>query len=167
MGTKYSSQSASGYNASPPSDDGTVSESNKTKWSQVKNKIGDVLKLFTENVNSALLIHFDVGPTALVTSTTLTASHYQKTIEVSGASVTLTLSDASTLTAGWFVWIRNTGTADVTITRFTGADTMNGTAEDILFTYNKTMKVQVNAAETGFITMADDADNLILNRVFN
>jgi len=167
MGTKYPSQSAAGYNASPPSNDGTVSESNKTKWSQITSKIGDVLKLFTENVNSALLTHFDIGPTAIVTSTTLTASHYQQTIEVSGSSITLTLSDAATLTAGWFVWIRNTGTLDVTITRFTGADTMNGTAEDILLSYNKTMKVQVNAAETGFITMADDADNLILNRVFN
>lgn len=167
MGTKYTSQSASGYNSSPPSDDGTVSESNKTKWSQVKSKIGDVLKLFSENINAALLTHFDVGPVALVTSTTLNASHYQKTLEVSGSSITLTLSDAATLTAGWYVWIRNTGTADVTITRFTGADTMNGTAEDILLTYNRTMKVQVNAAESGFITMADDDDNLILNRVFN
>lgn len=155
MGTKYSSQSASGYNASPPSDGGTISESNKTKWSTVTSKIGDVLKLFSENINSALLTHFDVGPTELVTSTTLTASHYQQTIEVSGSSITLTLADASTLTAGWFVWIRNTGASNVTISRFTGTDTYNGSASDVTLSPGNTVRVQVNAAENGFISMSD------------
>jgi len=167
MGTKYTSQSASGYNASPPSDDGTVAETNKTKWAQVTGKIGDVLKLFSENINSALLTHFDVGPTALVGSTTLNASNYQQTIEVSGASIILTLSDAATLTGGWFVWLVNTGTDDVTITRFTGADTFDGTAADVLLLPNTTMRVQVKAAENGFISMGGNEDNIIRTRVFN
>lgn len=167
MGTKYTSQSAAGYNASPPSDDGTIAESNKTKWSQITSKIGDVLKLFTENVNSALLTHFDIGPVTIVTSTTLLASHYQKTIEASGSSIILTLSDASTLSSGWFVWLVNTGSNDITITRATGADTFDGVAADILLPPKTTMRVQVNAAADGFISMGGDLDNIIRTRVFN
>src|SRR3990167_10481092 len=107
MGTKYSSESISGYNATAPADDGTISEANKVKWSTIKTKLPDPLKTAIENIDSKLTTHFNVGPTALTTNTTLDATHYNKIIQVSGSSVTLTLTDAATLGGGWFCWICN------------------------------------------------------------
>jgi hypothetical protein len=74
MGTKFSSKTISGYNSSPPADDGTVSEANRVKYSTLKTKLGDPVKTLAEDINSALVTHVDKGPTAITTATTLGAS---------------------------------------------------------------------------------------------
>src|SRR4030065_1094851 len=151
MGTKYSSQSASGYNATPPSDDGTVSESNKVKWSTQKTKLTDPIKTLADAINTALTTHFDTGPTAVVISTTLGASHYGQYIQTSGASLTHTLTEAATLTAGWYCLVASTDANKVTIGRATGADTINGSAANVTLTGNHPCLIFVNAAANGFI----------------
>jgi len=49
----YTKPSVSGYNTSPPSDDGTVSEDNKIKWSTIKTKITDPVKVYADALGSA------------------------------------------------------------------------------------------------------------------
>src|SRR3990167_10836024 len=152
MGTKYSTNSASGYNATPPADDGTVSEANKTKWSTVKTKLADPVKDLADAINSELVTHFDNGPTALTSNTTLGVTHYNKIIQVSGASVTLTLTDAATLTAGWFCDIISTDASNtVALARATASDMINETSADVTIQTLQSLRVIVNAAANGFL----------------
>jgi len=151
MGTKYTSQSVSGYNSSPPSDDGSTTEANKTKWATIKTKLSDPLNTFIAAVNSALTTHFDRGPTAISTATTLDTTHYQKVIEASGTSE-ITLTDAATLTAGWFVDIINVGSGNLSILRATASDTIDEVSADITLYPLDAIRMTVNAAASGFMT---------------
>lgn len=54
----YTSQSISGYNASPPSDDGSQASSNQVEWAKHINKIGNPLRTLAEAINSAVLAAF-------------------------------------------------------------------------------------------------------------
>ena len=150
MGSKYASKTISGYNATPPADDGTVSEANKVKWATIKTKLDDPIKTLSEAINSALTTHFNTGPTAFTASDTLGVTHHNQDIQVSGSGVTLTLSDAATLGAGWFCSIYNVGTADVTIALATAADTINAVSASVTIYPLESIKVFVIAAATGF-----------------
>ncbi|MFQ5624637.1 MAG: hypothetical protein ACE5FS_14725 [Paracoccaceae bacterium] len=55
MTSPYTSQSISGYNSSPPSDDGSATEANRGKWATIKSKIGDPLKTLAEAIDSAVV----------------------------------------------------------------------------------------------------------------
>ena len=155
MGTKYSTNATSGYNSLPPSDDGTVSEANKVKYSTLKTKLADPIKTLADTINSELVTHFNNGPSAVTANTTLGASHYNQVIQASGAAVTLTLSDAATLLAGWYCWVRNTDTTEsITIGRATAGDTFNGTAANYSLKPNEAIMIVCNAAANGFITVS-------------
>lgn len=54
----YSTQSISGYNSSPPPDDGSQSSANQVEWAKHIDKIGDPLKTLAEAINSAVLSAF-------------------------------------------------------------------------------------------------------------
>lgn len=152
MGTKYSSNSASGYNSTPPVDDGTVSEANKVKWSTIKTKLADPVKTLADTINSELATHFDNGPNAYTANQTLDATHFNKVIQVSGAAVTLTLTDAATLTAGWYCDIVSTDTTNnVTLGRATASDMINETSADVTILPLQQLRVVVNAAANGFL----------------
>ncbi len=152
MGTRYSTNSASGYNSTPPADDGTVSEANKVKWSTVKTKLGDPVKDLADTINSELVTHFNNGPTAITSNTTLDSTHYNKVIQVSGSGVTLTLTDASTLGAGWYCDIVSTDTTNnVTLARATASNMINETSADITILALQDLHVVVNAAANGFL----------------
>jgi len=151
MGTKYTSQTPTGYNSSPPPDDGSTTEANKTKWSTIKTKLSDPLNTWAANIDSALTTHFNRGPTAISTATTLDATHYQKVIEASGTSE-ITLTDAATLTAGWFVDIINVGSGNVPILRATASDTIDEVSADITLFPLDAIRVSVNTGASGFVT---------------
>lgn len=51
----YSSQSISGYNTSPPPDDGSQVASNVAKWSDIKDKFGDPVKTLAEAINTQMV----------------------------------------------------------------------------------------------------------------
>lgn len=51
----YTSQTISGYNASPPPDDGSQSAANQLEWQKHIDKIGDPLKTLAESIDSAAL----------------------------------------------------------------------------------------------------------------
>ena len=48
----YASQSASGYNDSPPVDDGTEVEANRVTWAKIKAKLADPIKTLVDAINT-------------------------------------------------------------------------------------------------------------------
>ena len=127
MGTKYSTQTATGYNASPPSDDGTAVASNEIKWDIVKPKLADPVKDLADNINTALLTHIDESVLDKGVAYTTTAADHKRTINVTAAA-TQSLGDAATMAVGYIVTIKNSHTAAITVDLATGADTLDGTA---------------------------------------
>jgi hypothetical protein len=64
MANPYTQQSIAGYNASPPPDDGSQSESNRLEWSKHIEKIGDPLKTLGAAIDQAV---FDAFASLIVT----------------------------------------------------------------------------------------------------
>lgn len=54
----YTSVSISGYNSSPPPDDGTTGANNTVKWTFHKSKLGDPIKTLSEAINTNVLAAF-------------------------------------------------------------------------------------------------------------
>lgn len=50
----YSKPVISGYDASPPSDDGSQTSQNEVKWSTHKDKLADPIKTYTDAINDAI-----------------------------------------------------------------------------------------------------------------
>lgn len=153
MGAKYSSVSISGYNATPPSDDGSATEANKVKWSTVKTKLGDPTKTAVESINTALVTALNTSARSITASDTAVAGDHLKTIEIASsvtAAVTVTLSDAATMAAGYIVTVSNQSAVVCTIARATGGDTINGTAANISIAPLASIAFVVNAAASGY-----------------
>lgn len=53
--TVYTTQAIASYNASPPSDDGAQTESNRGTWDGVKTKLSDPVKTLAEAINTQLI----------------------------------------------------------------------------------------------------------------
>ena len=54
----YTSQSISGYNSSPPPDDGTQTAANQLSWAKHKTKLADPVKTLAEGINTAVSATF-------------------------------------------------------------------------------------------------------------
>jgi hypothetical protein len=156
LGTKYSSQATSGYNSSPPVDDGTASEANKVKWSTIKTKLADVLKTFGEAINTALVTAFDQSCRTVTASDSAAATDHNRTIQVTTSSVTITLADATTMAAGYIVSVANQSAGDITVALATSTDTIDtvtNTTQTI--SAKEVRRYIVNTAATGYITASD------------
>jgi len=152
MGTKYTSQSTSGYNASPPSDDSTPVASNEVKWSFIKTKLADVLKTFGEGINTAILTHTDESVLDKAVTYTTTAADHKRTINVT-ASATQSLGDAATMAAGYIVTIKNSHSAAITVDLATGTDTFDGTVDgSISLEADEAVTVAVNDSADGYLS---------------
>lgn len=114
MGTKYPTQSASGYNSSPPADNGSVTESNKVKWSTIKTKLSDPVKTLAEAIDTAMVEYVDLGPISKTANYTTTAADHMKTIECTG-TFTVTLLAVASAGAGYTVTIKNAGSGTITV----------------------------------------------------
>jgi len=149
MGTKYTTQATSGYNASPPPDDGTQVAANLITWAGVKTKLADVLKTFGEAINTALVSALDLSARAISTPDTAVASDHWKTLQVTG-STTITLSSAASMGAGYEVGIFNAGTGVVTVALGNAADTINGVSASVTVSIKGTKIFRTNQALTGY-----------------
>ena len=58
----YTPPSLSGFNASPPPDDGSTVASNEVTWASILTKLANPLKTFAEAINTAVKNRFDVTP---------------------------------------------------------------------------------------------------------
>lgn len=154
MGTKYGSGvSVSGYNANPPSDDGSTTESNKVKWSTHKTKLTDPIKTAIESVNTALVTALDSSARAVTASDTAAASDHDKTIQVTSASVVITLSDAATMAAGYKVTIANQSTGTISVALATSTNTIDTVTNAVpVLSAKEVREYIVNAAATGYVT---------------
>ena len=156
MGTKYSTISVSGYNASPPADDGSQVSSNQVKWSYIKGKIGDPLNTFASAVDSALVTALNFGVRQVTASGNTTAADHMKTVEVApsvSTAVTISLGDAATMTANYIVRVKNSGSSTVTVSRVTGADTMDGVAQDLTLLAGQVGLYGINQAADGYLSL--------------
>lgn len=55
MAKVYNTQTISGYNSSPPPDDGTEVSANEVKWATHKTKLGDPIKTLAQAINTELV----------------------------------------------------------------------------------------------------------------
>ena len=154
MGTKYSTQTISGYNSSPPVDDGTQSESNKTKWATVKTKIGDPVKTTVEAINSALVTAFDQSVRSVSAADSTVAGDHNRTIQIAStvtASITISLGDAATMAAGYIVTVANQSTVACVVDRATASNTINGVTSSVSILALESITFIVNSATNGYI----------------
>ena len=153
MGTKYSTTSVTGYNATPPSDDGSTGADNQIFWSTIKTKLPDPLKTALESINTKLVTFADLGPVSKTATYSTVAGDHLKTLECSG-TFTVSLLDASTAGAGYTVEINNIGTGTITVSRATGANTINGAASDAYLLSKTTLTFRCNASANGYNVIA-------------
>lgn len=128
MANPYETQTISGYNSSPPPDDGSQDATNEIKWSTHKTKLADPIKTLTEAVNTETLSAFGLtlGQTYSSHSSnySILEADRGKFLSVTGTT-TITLLDVATAGTGFPIVIINNGTANVTIDG-DGSETING-----------------------------------------
>jgi len=155
MGSRYTNQTISGYNSSPPPDDGTTVAANKITWAGIKTKLADALNTFIAAVNSQLVTFTDFSSVTTSTNLTTDGTHHMKTIEITSGSPTISLGDAASMTNNYIVTVTNTGTGAPVIALATAGNTLDGTANGT-FTFPTGTKTsftfKVNNGATGYYT---------------
>ena len=157
MGTKWSTVSVSGYNSSPPSDDGSTTTANEVKWATIKTKLPDPLKTALESVISKLDTALNFATTAKTGDYTIATTDNGKVIDFT-ASATATLPAASSAGDSFMVGIMNSHSASITISR-AGSDTINGATSYTLPTKHM-LWLYTNDANDGWL--ASQPVNLIV-----
>ena len=154
MGSKYTTQTISGYNSSPPSDDGTQTASNQVKWSTQKTKLTDPLKTQVAAIDTALVSALDTSTTGQTSAYTTVAGDHQKPIEVTGTT-TISLGAASTMAVGYQAMVINKGTAIVTIALNNATDTLDGTTNGTTtIGPGEAISCVVNSTADGYLTLS-------------
>lgn len=69
MPIDYTNTTVTGYNTSPPVDDGTVSEANRTRWQTIKEKLADPLKTAIGSIDTQAETSFGAIPLLVGTQT--------------------------------------------------------------------------------------------------
>jgi hypothetical protein len=127
VGTKYTSQSTSGYNSGNPPDDGTTGDNNKITWTGIRTSLADVLKLFSENIDTQIVNAVDVNTLDKSGDYSVLAADNGRTIECT-STPTITLGAAATMTTGYTVTVKCvSGTATVAVG---GTDEVDGSASN-------------------------------------
>ncbi len=128
MSNPFNSPSLTGYNASPPADDGTQAASNQVEWDKHINKIGDPLKTYAAAISAAALaahgLAFGAAVLAKTANYTVTTSDRGRFITVTGAS-TITLPASADAGEGFPVAVINIG-GDVVTVDGDSSETING-----------------------------------------
>ena len=123
----FTSPTLTGYNASPPTDDGAETANNTVEWAKHKDKLTDPIRTYADsiktNTSSAFAVVFGGKNTQGGNYTVLT-SDAGKTIAASGTS-TITLLASATAGSGFRFRVQNVGTATVTIDG-NASETING-----------------------------------------
>lgn len=157
MGAKYTTQTVSGYNAGPPSDDGGQTDANKVKWSTIKTKLADPPKTTLEAMNTALLTALDFSVNQQAANYTTVAGDHMKTVEIASnvsSAITISLGDAATMTNNYVVRVKNSGSAICTIARATSGDTIDGAAANISIGPKQALVFATNSVPDGYLIVA-------------
>ena len=125
----YVSPTLTGYNANPPSDDGSTTEANRVKWDTVKVKIGDPLNTFSSAIDNAIDSALDFLPnnstTSQSTNFNVATTDDGKIFRVTGNS-TASLPSAATAGAGFQVTIKKDEAGNTVTIDPDGSDTIDG-----------------------------------------
>jgi hypothetical protein len=128
----YTSQTISGYNSSPPPDDGSQTGANRTTWSGVKTKLSDPVKTLAEAINTELVAFAGryIGADLVSKAATfaVATSDTGKMFLCGTGSYTVDLPAASTAGEGFIVGFMNTGSSTIITIDAAGADLINGAA---------------------------------------
>jgi hypothetical protein len=155
LGTKFDGVSISGFNSSPPSDDGSTADANKVKWSTIKTKLADPVKTATESLSSELVTALDQSCRAVSASDSAAASDHDRTIQVNTSSVVITLADATTMAAGYLVSVANQSAGNITVGLATSTDTIDTVTNATQTIGPKEARCYiVNATAKGYITQS-------------
>lgn len=157
MGAKYTSQATSGYNASPPPDDGSQTASNLVTWTGIKSKIGDVLKTFGEAINTSLVAASNTSVRQITVADSTVAGDHMRTIEIAPTvsnTVTVSLGDAATMSTTYLVAVRNSSTISQIISRATAGDKIDGVAGNITIPSKGTLYFTTNSVPDGYLSLA-------------
>jgi microcystin-dependent protein len=163
LATKYTTVTVSGYNASPPADDGTVSEANKVTWAKGKTKLTDPIKTALEAIDTKLIAAADTSPSAKTTSyTTTTSDHDTAVLATSG--VTISLGDAASMGTGYYVTIKNAASSGtLTVSRITAANDIDGVEGDVILGPQQAEKFVCDG--TNYSTLGGAASQTITGEV--
>lgn len=156
MGAKYTTQTVSGFDASPPSDDGTVSAANQVKWSTIKSKLASPLNTWASAVDTALVAAFNTSVNQKTANYTTVAGDHLRTVEVApsvSSAVTISLGDATAMTSVYQVTVKNSGTSTVTVGRITSGDTIDGVAGNLTLAAGQSITLCTNAAANGYVVV--------------
>ena len=159
MGTRYTTQSLSGYNASPPSDDGTVAASNQVSWAKHLSKIGNPLKTLAEAINTQLVAALTTTARSVSVSDSTVAGDHWRTVEIASnatSGVTVSLADAATMTNGYVVTVANQSAFSQTIGRSTATDTINTITANVTIRSLESITFAVNTLANGYIRVGND-----------
>jgi hypothetical protein len=153
LGSKYSTQAISGYNSSPPSDDGSTAATNRVAWSTIKTKLTDPPKNQAGSIDSAIVTALDTSPRAITGSDSTIAGDHWRTIQVNTATVVVTLADAATMTAGYIVNVANQSAGDITVNLASAGDTIDGVTNTTnTISAKEVREYIVNSTARGYIT---------------
>jgi hypothetical protein len=132
MAAPYTTQSISGYNDNPPSDDGSTTEANRVKWSTIKTKLADTVKTLAEAINSQVGTAFGkviggAGVTSSAISYQVLSTDQGKLVKITGAGTTVTTPDATVVTSPFVFALLNNSSGTTTLDG-SGSQTVNGLA---------------------------------------
>jgi hypothetical protein len=152
MGTPYSSVSVSGFNSSPPSDDGTQTDANKVYWATIKTKLADPLNTAAAAINSALVAALAYDGVSKASDYTTVAGDNGRVIEIAStvsSAVTITLGQVATVGTNYFLSVINLSTISQTIARG-GSDTINKSLTSLTLPPLACVFLQSNASGNGY-----------------
>lgn len=125
----YTPPTISGYNASPPPDDGSATSDNEITWAKHKSKLADPLKTYADAINTAVGDAFDLVP---FRATSAKAANYtigatdNGLVFTSSAAITGSLPAAATAGNGFVVGFVNTSASNTLTIAPDGTDTIRG-----------------------------------------
>lgn len=128
MSNVYTAPSISGYNDTPPSDDGANTAANEVTWSGIKTKIGDPVKTYAAAISSAVSTAFGKiffnAVSAESSDYTVVTGDRGKLLSCTG-TITITLIAAATAGDGYVIGIKNSGSGVITVDGYS-SETING-----------------------------------------
>lgn len=129
MSNPFTAPTLSGYNASPPADDGSATDANTIKWATHIDKIGDPLRTYAQaissNVSTAFGKMFGNDFAEKTANYTVATSDQGKMIVATTAALTFTLPAAASAGSNFCVMVKNSSAGSLTIDG-NSSETING-----------------------------------------